>query len=895
MKNEKWFALDISQVEKKLKTNAASGLSRKAARSRRDPSVGSVFYPYAKSPLRMLGEMLADFALILLLLTASVSLFFEELQSGLTVLALVLFHVVVSCLLYYRTQRYLEGLSGYFRPYARVVRGGKLFYTDYAQVVPGDVLLLEPGDVIGCDARLISSDRLSVSMRVNREEYITLEKTAHGIVRPEENDARKMVNMLHAGSVIESGCARAIVTEVGTYTYLGAMTGGIEEDCRERTPQNLRKMKKSCARISMISMLCVLPFCIISLVISYIRQGEVLLSYAFLTALAVSASSMVQASVTVFKLFYAQQIRRSEQGGAGGNYAVPRSSDVFDRLAQVDELFLLDGSALTDGMIHFRGAVIVSGELRNFSRMPAEGDLLCKLASLYSGACQRFLTAGNQAQDRYAVGLEQFLGKTGTDGEAVKILYPTTAYFPGNHNDIPDRVCFTDKGERRMLSVFHTPEGLSGCGSAVLSGERRPLTAEGVEKLKQLWATCTAGGRGLIFTLSDGIGGESCFVGFLAFREGIEPALARKLSVLQKAGVHTVAFSHCPGRQDAPEIPAGCVMGAAVSKETMLRQNRALTDGFGTYGMYDGFSEEDILELVRYAKARKRRVAVIGLSGYAAGAIEEADLFLSPAELIRGEVLCKGNRRAVGTSCPQDVRQAAELLIPRPTGGGNGGLSAVIRSIALARAARRNLRDFFRYMLCTQWIRICIAGLPMLFGSVVMDARHLLFCGMWMDFCAMLLFASAPAGQRVAKEEGVDDFGLRSFIRSNQRLLVSALAASGCAVLLPWLVGLTGVFGAYLYKIEYTFTTTVFLHLTVLYFLRYYGKMPWKSLVRERYAIGYLAAVLGFLILCFAVHPIGYLFELTGNPLPYFLMTFIPLAVFAVVYLFLPAPGERRK
>ena len=80
MKNEKWFALDISQVEKKLKTNAASGLSRKAARSRRDPSVGSVFYAYAKSPLRMLGEMLADFALILLLLTASVSLFFEELQ-----------------------------------------------------------------------------------------------------------------------------------------------------------------------------------------------------------------------------------------------------------------------------------------------------------------------------------------------------------------------------------------------------------------------------------------------------------------------------------------------------------------------------------------------------------------------------------------------------------------------------------------------------------------------------------------------------------------------------------------------------------------------------------------------------------------------------------------------
>ncbi|MBQ3074717.1 MAG: hypothetical protein IJC26_01500, partial [Clostridia bacterium] len=169
MMNEKWFGLSVDQVEKKLKTNAASGLSRKAARSRISPNAGNVFLLPSKSPLRLLVELVSDFALILLFFVSIIALFFEEYLNGATVLVLLVAHVAVAWILYYRSCRTVESLSSFFYPTARVVRGGKLFYVDFRSVVPGDVLLIETGDVLCCDARLVTSDGLKVQMRVNRE------------------------------------------------------------------------------------------------------------------------------------------------------------------------------------------------------------------------------------------------------------------------------------------------------------------------------------------------------------------------------------------------------------------------------------------------------------------------------------------------------------------------------------------------------------------------------------------------------------------------------------------------------------------------------------------------------------------------------------------------------
>ena len=75
--NEKWFKLSIEDIEKKLKTNAASGLSPRAARSRGSKSAGQLFYLPRKSFWRMFLDIISDFALVILVLGAAFSLFFE--------------------------------------------------------------------------------------------------------------------------------------------------------------------------------------------------------------------------------------------------------------------------------------------------------------------------------------------------------------------------------------------------------------------------------------------------------------------------------------------------------------------------------------------------------------------------------------------------------------------------------------------------------------------------------------------------------------------------------------------------------------------------------------------------------------------------------------------------
>ena len=94
--NEKWFALSLSEIEKKLKTNAASGLTRKAARSRWSSERGSVFSVPAKSPLSCFGELLGDFAFIMLMIMSFLALCFDESDTGIITTAVIIIDIAAA-------------------------------------------------------------------------------------------------------------------------------------------------------------------------------------------------------------------------------------------------------------------------------------------------------------------------------------------------------------------------------------------------------------------------------------------------------------------------------------------------------------------------------------------------------------------------------------------------------------------------------------------------------------------------------------------------------------------------------------------------------------------------------------------------------------------------------
>ena len=116
--NEKWFLLSVAQIEQKLKTNAASGLSRKAARSAWRyyyPKTGQLFIRKKKPLVRLIGELLSDFALILLLMLSVLAILFDDRNVGGTVLTVSLVGIIISTVCYYRCQRIAEATDEYYK------------------------------------------------------------------------------------------------------------------------------------------------------------------------------------------------------------------------------------------------------------------------------------------------------------------------------------------------------------------------------------------------------------------------------------------------------------------------------------------------------------------------------------------------------------------------------------------------------------------------------------------------------------------------------------------------------------------------------------------------------------------------------------------------------------
>ncbi len=885
MKNERWFELDIAQVEKKLKTNAASGLSLKAARSRWNHASGSFLLPRVKSPLRMLGELLADFSLILLLLCAVFALFFDDFQNGISVLVISALYVGVSFLLYYRTQRTLEAVRACFRPQARVIRGGKLYIVDFSRVVLGDVLLLERGDIVAADLRLVTSDSLHVRMQTDVGTYVSLEKYAGGVPRPNENDATKLVNVLHAGSVIESGNARGIVIAVGKYTYLAAKTGGVPERLTEEIPASLKRMRKFCSWLGMVSLLCVLPFCLVSLFISHFNHGDVLLSSAFLTALSIAASSMSQLALTVYKAFFAVKLRAAVQGKVP---SAVRSAAALDRLCHSDYLFVLDGAALSDGRMHFDTALTFEGEVRRYDLLSPSATVMGRLTALYCMAEKRSLSIGMDETAPLSDALNEFFSACRIDQGALAIQYPSLTYFPGNAEHVPNSVRYFEHGSERWISLS-LQDVLDECSEAVMYGQIRPLSQDGVARLQALRRQYMAQGKQvMLLSTLEPKSGIRCFVGMLVLRDGRDPLLDKRIRSLCRIGLKPIFFVPAKSNEKMPQMTQEIFSLPGVSIHEWKQKKLPITQNFGKYARYDGVEEEDILALMSFVKKQKKHVAVLSFTDACSRVLEEADAVIACSSVytsafFRGDSEIY-SMEIVGTqsssSCTQSMKERADVLIARPHDG-QGGLGALLVLRRMAMDCYHNLSSFVAYALCTQLMRLLAVALPMLFGSAALNARHILVCSFVIDLVALVLF-----WQRREMVDGHEPMsqGLGEYLERHRELWISAAVGALSLVILPRLMDFLAWIGPFYFKVEFSFSAILYLHLTVLFVLLI-GRP--KDLVSVLHKTGFLiltAGVVLFLILCFALEPIGVLFDVVTNPPAYALLAFVPSVLFASVY-----------
>ncbi len=286
-----WHSMEIQEILQRLNTDPHQGLTEEEVRRRLEKYGYNELKKEEKiSPLRLFLNQFKNILIFILIVAIILSAMVGEVVDAAIIAIIVLFCAVLGFVQEYRAERALEALKKMLVPTITVLRGGKEQEVSSKELVPGDILLLEAGDRIPADARLIETHSLRCD-----EAPLTGESSPVGKINqplPENVRVNDRKNMVFTGTIVTYGRGKAVVTTTGMRTEFGKIAEEITTMKVEQTP--LEKRTQEIGKwLGIIS----LAICFLVAGISVIREmigGQLDLSFIvtivmFAVALAVAA------------------------------------------------------------------------------------------------------------------------------------------------------------------------------------------------------------------------------------------------------------------------------------------------------------------------------------------------------------------------------------------------------------------------------------------------------------------------------------------------------------------------------------------------------------------------------------------------------------------------------
>jgi Ca2+-transporting ATPase len=248
-----WFRQTIEEVTQDLNTDSENGLSPQEARKRlEEQGLNELVERGLKSPWLILWEQLTEVMVVILIIAAAVSVFLGEYNDAIVILAIVILNAVLGYTQEYRAEKAIAALKKLAVPTVKVVRGGRIVEISAREMVPGDIALLEAGNKVSADGRLIESANLRVQEAALTGESEPVEKRTSAI-SGEHLSLGDRHNMVYMGTVATYGRGTMVVTETGMNTELGKIADMIQDVEREPTPlqRRLDSLGKTLALVAM--------------------------------------------------------------------------------------------------------------------------------------------------------------------------------------------------------------------------------------------------------------------------------------------------------------------------------------------------------------------------------------------------------------------------------------------------------------------------------------------------------------------------------------------------------------------------------------------------------------------------------------------------------------------
>ena len=804
--NERWYSLSIADVEKKLNTNASSGLDPKEAeRRRRRGEGGSVYSSVHDSALQHFTRIATDITVIMFVVAALISAFLDDGKRAGVALALALLAFAVASVGYMLSRRRFEEGAELSYPRTKVVRGGRVYIIDHDLVVNGDVILLDKGDIVPCDCRLVSSDGMRavefLGKIAGKEKRGLNEKDASFACRPENKpNVSEQKNMLVASAVIVSGSGRAIAVRTGRKTFLSLLAGELDiVPERKKEIKILSSLSKILGRVNLALLIATVPFVIIAMITGKSELGlfDVVLS---MLALSVNLGSELVSSLTY--IYPAAAMKKCEMREKGTQIKFPHA---VQELNYIDSVLVVGNDAICDSNKCVE-SVFASNNFYDEKSAFGEGnqglncfmDLAVLGTSHYLESGMGSIFAGSDNEILCAAAIAKFAEGCGISRSVLEERYKRVEFSPAGVSGY-DTTLISDGEEYRVICTSDNSSILALCdyirtpeGAVALDADKKSDIIRACTQLskKSKSVTLVASRISPIARLErlGLVQNQLILEGYVVYSDPYGETVAERIEEMREADI---TFYYA-AEESAESVINAFNIGAVKSKHEIAyasafrRSGKNISADFGRYRAYLGFGERELEELVKLIRGEDGTVAVIASETDHLSLLNRANVALTTADTYE-------KRTALDTirESSEIMRKNADILIPFARKR-SGGFEAFCNAIIQSKSACVGLGRFLRYLAFSASMKIVFTLLPIFAGKMIFGAAQIMFLFALIDVPAMICLAlgthTSHLGDRIEDVETL----VSSPFKKLKKYLVSGASLGAAILMLSAVFGSTG-------------------------------------------------------------------------------------------------------
>lgn len=664
-----------------------------------------------KGVLQVFAEQFADLLVVILIIAAIISALTGGLEGTIVILAVLILNAILGTVQHFKAQKSLDSLKAMAAPNARVIRDGQKMEVPAAELVPGDILLLEAGDVTAADGRVLQNFSLQVS-----ESALTGEsENVNKIDTPIDQDELPLgdrLNMVYSSSLVSYGRAVVLVTGTGMQTEIGKIADLMEFAQEKATPLQ-RSLDDFSKKLSIIIMV----ICAIVFGLGVWRNMGLAESLMFAVALAVAAIPEALSSIVTIGLAIGTQKMAKEN-------AIIKNLRAVEGLGCVsvicsDKTGTLTQNRMTVKKAYANGKVWEPEEAKGNDK--AVNGLVAESVLCNDGAINGETAVGDPTE----TALLSFCRTIGGDENKVREEFPRLQEIPfDSDRKLMSTLHF--RNNRYEMLIKGAPDVLlARCTSVEQNGEVLPLTDEIRSAIvDQNRDFSSQGLRVLAFakkvlsenrplTLEDET--DLIFTGLIAMMDPPRVESAPAVADCRRAGIRPVMITgdhKITASAIAKEIGIlqdgdRAVEGSELEKMT----DEELRNEVEHISVYARVSPEHKIRIVRAWQDRGHVAAMTGDGVNDAPALKQADIGI-----------------AMGITGTEVSKDAASMILT------DDNFATIVKAVANGRNVYTNIKNSIKFLLSGNLAGILVVMITSLFGlPLPFTAVQLLFINLLTD------------------------------------------------------------------------------------------------------------------------------------------------------------------